>query len=63
MKKEVFILFQTDNWKSNSSRVLLGVFSSEEKAKRAYTKKCFDEDKELKYMLILSTNLNEFYEQ
>ena len=33
---KIFILYQTDNWKTKSSRVCFGVYSSEENAIKAY---------------------------
>ena len=58
--KEVFVLFQTDVWKSKKNRVFLGVFSSKIKAIDSYKKNEFySNDSEI---VILEVNLNEFKE-
>ena len=57
---EVFVLFQTDVWKSEKSRVCFGVFSSEERAISAAKKESlFSSDSEV---VILYTTLDEFEE-
>ena len=59
--KTVFILFETDNWKSRSSRVLLGVFETKEKAiDAAKENDCYRHDCEVD---IVECELNKFEEQ
>lgn len=59
--KTIYLLFQTDVWKTKSSRVFFGAFDSERKAiDAAKENDLFNDDAEV---LVLETTLNEFYEQ
>ncbi|AZA52762.1 hypothetical protein [Chryseobacterium sp. G0201] len=58
--KNLFILFETDVYKSKSSRIFLGVFSSFELANRyAKENNCYTDKTEV---VILEAKLNEFQE-
>lgn len=57
----IYLLFQTDAWRTKSSRVFFGAFSTKKLAlKAAKENDLFNDDSDV---LILETNLNEFYEQ
>ncbi len=58
--KNLFILFETDVYKSKSSRIFLGIFSSFELANRyAKENNCYTDKTEV---VILEAKLNEFQE-
>lgn len=56
----VFILYQTDQWKSKASKVCFGVFSTKELAiDAAKAKGLYNNEREVE---IIETTLNEFKE-
>ena len=58
--KPLYVLFETDVYKSKSSRIFLGVFSSFELANQyAKENNCYTDKTEV---LILEVTLNEFQE-
>ena len=57
---KLFILYQTDNWKSRASRIFFGIFDSRNKAKdfaKYYELYCYNAEVE-----IIEVSLNQFGE-
>lgn len=60
LKMKLFILYQTDNWKSKASRVFYGIFDSRPKAlDSAKWKELYNYNSEV---VVLEVTLNQFEE-
>ena len=57
---KLFMLFQTDQWKSKASRVFFGIFDSRDKATDFANYNCLAQNK--CQILVIKVGLNEFGE-
>ena len=57
---KLFMLFQTDQWKSKASRVFFGIFDSKDKATDFANYNCLAQNK--CQILVIKVGLNEFGE-